>query len=41
MNSPEYFRQPAEVLRADQQRTGEIETLLHEKLQRWETLEVR
>jgi ATP-binding cassette subfamily F protein uup len=36
-----YYGQPPEVLRADQQRIGEIEALLHEKLERWEALESR
>jgi len=39
MHAPEYYRQPPEVLRADQQRIGEIEALLHRKLERWEALE--
>ena len=41
MHAPEYYKQPPEVLRADQQRVGEIEALLHEKLERWEALESR
>jgi len=41
MNAPDYFRHPAEVLRADQERNGEIEGLLLEKLERWEELEVK
>ena len=41
MNAAEYFRQPAEVLRADQKRSGEIEALLMDKLQRWEALEAK
>ena len=40
-HAPEYYKQPPEVLRADQQRIGEIEALLHEKLERWEALESR
>ena len=40
-HAPEYYRQPPEVLRADRQRIGEIEALLHEKLERWETLEAK
>ena len=39
MHAPEYYRQPADALRADQQRGAEIETLLHQKLERWEALE--
>jgi ATP-binding cassette subfamily F protein uup len=41
MSAPEYFRQPPDVLRADQKRNGEIETLLTEKLERWEVLETK
>jgi ATP-binding cassette subfamily F protein uup len=41
MHASEYYRQPPEALRADQQRVGEIEALLHEKLERWEALESR
>ncbi|MSQ49274.1 MAG: ATP-binding cassette domain-containing protein [Betaproteobacteria bacterium] len=39
LHTPEYFRQAAEVLRQDQRRSGEIESQLHEKLERWEKLE--
>jgi len=39
MHAPEYYKQAAQVLRQDQRRNGEIETLLHGKLERWETLE--
>jgi ATP-binding cassette subfamily F protein uup len=39
MHAPEYYKQAAEALREDQQRNGEIEKLLHEKLERWEALE--
>jgi ATP-binding cassette subfamily F protein uup len=39
MHAPEYYKQPPDVLRADQQRIGEIEALLHKKLERWEALE--
>jgi ATP-binding cassette subfamily F protein uup len=39
MSAPEYFRQSADVLKADQKRDGEIEALLMKKLQRWEALE--
>jgi ATP-binding cassette subfamily F protein uup len=41
MGAPEYFRQPAQVLRADQKRNGEIEALLMDKLERWEALEAK
>ena len=41
MNAPDYFRQPPDALRADQQRNGEIEDLLLEKLERWEELEAK
>jgi ATP-binding cassette subfamily F protein uup len=41
MHAPEYYKQAAQALREDQRRNSEIETLLHEKLQRWETLELR
>jgi ABC transport system ATP-binding/permease protein len=39
MHEPDYYRQPPDVLRADQERSAEIETLLTEKLERWEALE--
>ncbi|HUF82281.1 MAG TPA: ATP-binding cassette domain-containing protein, partial [Burkholderiales bacterium] len=39
--APEYYRQPPERLRADQQRNAQIESLLMEKLERWEALESR
>ncbi len=39
MESPDYYRQPPEALRDDQRRIAEIETLLMEKLERWEALE--
>ena len=41
MGAPQYYRQPPETLRADQQRAGEIERLLMEKLGRWEALEAK
>ena len=41
MSDAEYYRQPPEQLRADQQRIDEIETLLMQKLERWEALEAR
>ena len=39
MHEPDYYRQPADALRADRERTDEIERLLMEKLERWEALE--
>jgi ATP-binding cassette subfamily F protein uup len=41
MGAPEYFRQAAETLRAEQKRSGEIEALLMDKLERWEALEAK
>ena len=41
MSAPDYFRQPPEALRADQQRNAEIEALLLQKLERWEELEAK
>ncbi len=41
MSAPEYFRQPPQALKADQQRSGEIEALLMEKLERWAALEAK
>ena len=41
MSSPDYFRQPADLLRTDQARSAEIEKLLIEKLERWESLEAK
>jgi ATP-binding cassette subfamily F protein uup len=41
MGAPDYFKQPPNVLRADQKRSGEIENLLMEKLERWEGLEAK
>jgi len=41
MHAPDYYRQPPEALRADQQRSEQIEALLLEKLERWEGLEAR
>ncbi len=41
MSAPEYFRQPADILRADQARAAEIERSLMEKLERWEALEAK
>ena len=39
MHEPEYYRQPPEALRADRERSAEIERLLMDKLERWEALE--
>ena len=39
MNSPDYFRQPPDVLRGDKARVTEIENLLNEKLERWTALD--
>jgi ATP-binding cassette subfamily F protein uup len=39
--SPDYYRQPPDVLRADQARGAEIEKLLMEQLERWEALEAK
>jgi ATP-binding cassette subfamily F protein uup len=41
MHAPDYYRQPPEVLRADQQRSADIEALVLEKLERWEALEAK
>ncbi len=41
MHAPEYYRQPPDALREDQKRIGDIEILLHEKLERWTALESR
>jgi ABC transport system ATP-binding/permease protein len=41
MASPDYFRQPPDILRADQARGAEIEKLLIDKLERWEALETK
>jgi ATP-binding cassette subfamily F protein uup len=41
MSAPDYFRKPADLLRADQARSAEIEKLLIEKLERWEALEAK
>ena len=38
MSRPEYFKQPPEILRADQKRNEEIEALLIRKLERWTAL---
>ena len=41
MHGAEYYRQPPDVLRADQARAADIERLLDEKLERWTELEAR
>jgi len=41
ISAPEHYRQPPELLRADQQRSAAIETLLMEKLERWEALDAK
>lgn len=41
MSTPDYYRQPPDVLRADQRRNREIETLLIETLERSEALDAR
>jgi ATP-binding cassette subfamily F protein uup len=41
MAGPDYYRQPPDVLRADQRRSAEIEALLMQKLERWEALEAK
>ena len=41
MSAPEYFRQPAAALKADQQRSAQIEAQLMAKLERWEALEAK
>src|SRR3954471_7560698 len=39
MHDPDYYRQPPDTLRADQQRNADIERLLTEKLERWTELD--
>jgi ATP-binding cassette subfamily F protein uup len=41
MSDAGYYKQSAESIVADQKRSAEIETLLHEKLERWAALEAR
>jgi hypothetical protein len=41
MSAPDYYRQSADILRADQARSAEIEAQLMEKLERWEALEAK
>ena len=39
MSTPDYFRQPPEILRGDKARLAEIEDLVNKKLERWTALE--
>ena len=41
MHAPEYYREPPEKLRADRERSEEIERRLLEMLERWEALEAK
>jgi ATP-binding cassette subfamily F protein uup len=41
MSGAGYYTQGAEAIKADQQRAAQIETLLHQKLERWTALEAR
>jgi hypothetical protein len=41
MTAPGYYREPPDALRADRERSQEIERLLMEKLARWTTLEAK
>jgi ATP-binding cassette subfamily F protein uup len=41
MHGAEYFKQDAEAIRADTARSAELESLLMEKLERWDALESR
>jgi len=41
MSDPAYYRQDPASMRGDQQRTAQIEALIHEKLERWEALEAK
>lgn len=41
MSAPDYFRETPDAQRRDQLRSAEIETLLMEKLERWEALEAK
>ena len=41
MHAPDYYKQPAGALRADQARVAEIDKLLEKKLERWTALEAR
>ena len=39
MAAPDYYRAGGAVIKADQRRSGEIEALIHDKLERWEALD--
>ena len=41
MGHPDWFKAGGDAMRADQQRMGELDTLLMEKMERWETLETK
>ncbi|HEY5899491.1 MAG TPA: ABC transporter ATP-binding protein, partial [Burkholderiales bacterium] len=41
MHAPDYYRQPPQSLRADRERSDEIERLLMQKLERWTSLEAK
>jgi ATP-binding cassette subfamily F protein uup len=41
MHEPDYYKAPADQLRADRERSEEIERVLEEKLERWTELEAR
>jgi ATP-binding cassette subfamily F protein uup len=41
MHAPDYYKQPPAVLREDQKRIGDIDALLHQKLERWTALEAK
>ncbi len=41
MGAADYYRQAPDAMRADQRRADELEALLHEGLERWETLEAK
>jgi ATP-binding cassette subfamily F protein uup len=41
ISDPAYYRRDPKSMRGDQQRTEQIEALIHEKLERWEALEAK
>ena len=41
MHAPDYYKQPADALKADQARLAEIDALLEAKLERWTALETQ
>ena len=41
MHAPDYYKQPADTLKADQKRLEEIDALLEAKLERWTALEAQ